>query len=114
MVHGARKAEKVIWVLDSGASRHMTEERYLLTEVIEKTGPLVTFGDNSKGKTMGHGYLKVGNVIIENVSLVDGLKRNLLSISKFYDKGFSIHFEKETCLINHIKGPSCSTWCKKR
>ncbi|XP_063937994.1 uncharacterized protein LOC135147888 [Daucus carota subsp. sativus] len=72
------KVEKVVWILDSGSSRYMTGDRALLSNVIERAGPIVTFGDNSKGRTMGYGNLHAGNVIIEKVSLVEGLKHNLL------------------------------------
>ena len=45
-------------------------------------GGTVTFGDDSKGKIIGTGNIKIGSSsLIENVVLVDGLKHNLLSIS---------------------------------
>ena len=43
----------------------MTGEKSLLAYVIEKTGPTVTFGDDSKGFTKGYGNLNIDNVIIE-------------------------------------------------
>ena len=51
----------------------MTGDRALLSNVVEKAGPVVIFGDNNKGLTQGYGSLKSGNVIIENVSVVQGL-----------------------------------------
>ena len=81
----------------------MTGDRALLSNVIERAGPVVTFGDNSKGKTEGYGCLEAGNVIIEDVSVVKGLKHNLLSISQFCDKGFNVNFNKEICQISHKK-----------
>ena len=57
------------------------------SNVVEKAGPVVTFGDNSKGITQGYGSLQAGNVIIDQVSVVQGLQHNLLSISQFCDKG---------------------------
>ena len=54
----------------------------------------MTFGDNGKGRIIGHG--SVGNnssSLIENVLLIDGLKHNLLSISQLCDKGFKVIFE---------------------
>ena len=93
----------MIWVLDSGCSRHMTEDRALLSNVIERAGPVVTFGDNNKGKTEGYGCLESGNVIIEDVSVGKGLKHNLLSISQFCDKGFNVSFDKDICQISHKK-----------
>ena len=81
----------------------MTGDRALLSNVVEKAGPAVTFGDNIKGLTEGYGCLETGNVIIENVSLVEGLQHNLLSITQLCDKGFNVHFVKEKCLIYHKK-----------
>ncbi|KAL8109279.1 hypothetical protein AgCh_025394 [Apium graveolens] len=66
-------------------------------------GPLVTFGDNSKGFTMGYGKLFSGNVIIEDVALVVVLEVNLLSVSQFKNKGFKVSFDKEDCSIINIK-----------
>ena len=59
-----------MWILDSGCSRHMTGDRALLSNVVEKVGSVVTFGDNSKGLTLGYGSLQAGNVIIDDVSVV--------------------------------------------
>ena len=60
----------------------------------------MTFGDNGKGRIIGHG--SIGNnssSLIENVLLVDGLKHNLLSISQLCDKGFKVIFESSHCII---------------
>ena len=79
----------------NGCSRHMTCDKALLSQFVEKAGPLVTFGDNSKGFTMGYGNLSVGNVVIQNVALVEGLKHNLLSVSQFTDKGLKVDFDRD-------------------
>ena len=81
----------------------MTGDFSLLTEFKERAGPSITFGDDSKGFTKGYGNLKIDNVIIENISLVEGLKHNLLSISQFCDKGYKVDFTKDKCLIYHKK-----------
>ena len=48
-----------------------------------KDGGFMTFGDNSKGKIIGIDNMgKEPSPIIENILLVDGLKHNLLSISR--------------------------------
>ena len=61
---------RVVWILDSGCLRHMTVDRALLSNMVEKAGPVVTFGDNSKGLTQGYGPLQAGNVIIDQVLVV--------------------------------------------
>ena len=92
-----------MWILDSGCSRHMTGDRALLSNVVEKAGPVVTFGDNNKGLTQGYGSLQAVNVIIDNVSVVQGLQHNLLSIIQLCDKGYGVLFDKERCQILHKK-----------
>ncbi|KAL8102638.1 hypothetical protein AgCh_027236 [Apium graveolens] len=69
-------------VLDSGFSGHMTGYKSLLSEFEEKAGPSISYGDGNLGKILGYGKIKVGNVIIENLALVAGLKHNLISLTK--------------------------------
>ena len=75
----------------------MTGDKALLSQFEEMAGPLVTFGDNNKGFTMGYGKIVSGNVVIEDVALVAGLEVNLLSVSQFADRGFQVVFNKEDC-----------------
>ena len=70
---------------------------------LRKMGPVVTFRDYNKGLTHGYGSLQAGNVIIDQVSVVQGLQHNLLSISQFCDKGYGVLFDKERCQILHKK-----------
>ena len=79
----------------------MTGDRALLSNMVDKAGLIVTFGDDNKGFTKGYGCFEVNNVVIYNISLVEGLKHNLLSISQFSDKGYDVLFRKEKCLITH-------------
>ena len=65
-LQGIKQVNHVVWILDSGCSRHMTGDRALLSNVVEKAGPVITFGDNNKGLTQGYGSLLVKNVISEN------------------------------------------------
>jgi len=54
----------------------------LLAGLVIKHRGFVMCGDNNKGRTIGCGDIGVkGNLIIQNVLLVEGLKHNLLSIS---------------------------------
>nr|KYP34086.1 Copia protein [Cajanus cajan] len=92
---------KSIWYLDSGCSRHMTGDPSKFSSLKLKNEGFVTYGDNNKGRILGHG--NIGNssslTLIENVLLVEGLKHNLLSISQLSDKGFKIEFDNTCCLI---------------
>jgi len=61
----------------------------------------VTYGDNNKGKIIGIGDVGGGDTLeIKDVVLVEGLKHNLLSISKLCDKGLKVIFESDYCTIH--------------
>ena len=92
-----------LWYLDSGCSRHMTGDSILLTEFKERASPSITFGDDSKGFTVGYGLISKDNVILNKVTLVDGLKHNLLSISQLCDKGLNVSFNFEACVVTNKK-----------
>uniref|UniRef100_A0A151UDN7 Retrovirus-related Pol polyprotein from transposon TNT 1-94-like beta-barrel domain-containing protein n=1 Tax=Cajanus cajan TaxID=3821 RepID=A0A151UDN7_CAJCA len=78
------RAKNLLWYLDSGCSRHMTGDPSKFSSLKLKNEGYVTYGDNNKGRILGHG--NVGNsssqTLIENVLLVDGLKHNLYKSTK--------------------------------
>nr|GFA45447.1 copia protein [Tanacetum cinerariifolium] len=74
----------VIWYLDSGCSKHMTEDRSQLTNFVNKFLDTVKFGNDHLIKIMGYGDYKIGNVIISRVYFVEGLGHILFSVGKKY------------------------------
>ena len=71
----------------------MTGNKVMFATLQSKDGGYVTFGNNNNGKIIGVGSIgKDHSPIIENVLLVEGLKRNLLSISQSCDKGYRVIF----------------------
>ncbi|VFQ67155.1 unnamed protein product [Cuscuta campestris] len=92
-----------VWYLDSGCSRHTTGDASLLSNVIPYDGPRVTFGgSNDFGLTKGLGNLVYKGLTIQAVSYVEGLNYNLLSISQFCDKGYSLEFCKDMASLKNI------------
>jgi hypothetical protein len=85
--------------MDTGCSVHMTGNKALLSEYEEKAGPTVSYGDGNIGQTLGYGNIIIGNVIIEKVALVKGLKHNLLSISQITDRGYHVNFYSTHCEV---------------
>jgi len=79
----------------------MTRVESLLTGLVIKHGRFVMYGENNRGRIIGCGDIGVkGNLIIQNVLLVEGLKHNLLSISQQCDKGLQVTFQPEICLVS--------------
>jgi hypothetical protein len=90
--------EDDMWIIDSGASRHMTGDQARLSNLNEKkTSYKVELGDKNTYPVEGIGQasvkLKTGNnVHLSNVLYVPGLEKNLVSISFLEDKGNIIAF----------------------
>lgn len=86
--------------MDSGCSKHITEDITLLSNFKKNDGCQVTFGNNAKGKIIE--IENTGNYSspsIENILLVDNFKHNFLNISQLCDKGYHIKFNSSKCLI---------------
>nr|GFA64378.1 hypothetical protein [Tanacetum cinerariifolium] len=75
----------VLWYLDSGCSKHMTEDRSQLINFVRKFLGTVKFGNDHVSKIMGYGDYKIGNVTILRVYFMEGLGHNLFSVGQFYD-----------------------------
>jgi hypothetical protein len=71
------------WLMDSGCSRHMTENKKWLSSLTPLSHKeYVTFGDDKKGKVFGTGIIKVNDCFtLNDVAFVDRLRYNLLSVS---------------------------------
>jgi hypothetical protein len=75
------------WLIDSGASKHMMGQRYILSCISEKNfSQKVILGDDYqypiKGVVESNHKLNLGNSLkIKDVLYVPGLTKNLLSIS---------------------------------
>jgi hypothetical protein len=95
------------WLIDSGASRHMTGLRNHLTYFVEKETHLhVVHGDDARYNVRGVGTSTFQvdldmQLKLEEVLYVPGMKRNLVSISALEDKGYKITFSKGRVLAWH-------------
>jgi hypothetical protein len=82
--------------MDFGCSRHMTKNK----EWFSSLTPLshkeyLTFGDDKKGIVLGTGVIKVNDCFtLNDITLVDRLRYNLLSISQLCDADLSVLFHK--------------------
>ena len=86
------------WLVDSGASKHMTGYKDSLSCLIQKDSPhKVMLGDDSRYpiKEMGEASYKLDfgkSMKMKDVLYVPGLKKNLLSISALDKRGFRVAF----------------------
>nr|GEY97363.1 integrase, catalytic region, zinc finger, CCHC-type, peptidase aspartic, catalytic [Tanacetum cinerariifolium] len=94
----------VLWYLDSGCSKHMTEDRSQLTNLINKFLGMVKFDNDHVAKIIGYGDYKIGNVTISSVYFVEGLGHSLFSLGQFCDLDLEVAFRQHTCFIHNLKG----------
>jgi transposase InsO family protein len=89
---------KDTWLIDSGASKHMTGQKNTLSSLVEKnSSQKVSLGDDYQYpiKGLGEATYKLDSgtpMRMKDVLYVPGLKKNLLSISALDKKGFRVAF----------------------
>nr|GEX97532.1 integrase, catalytic region, zinc finger, CCHC-type, peptidase aspartic, catalytic [Tanacetum cinerariifolium] len=94
----------VLWYLDSGCSKHMTEDRSQLINFVQKFLDTGKFGNDHVAKIIGYGDYQIGNVTISQVYYVEGLGHNLFSIGQFCDSDLEVAFRQHTCFISNLDG----------
>jgi hypothetical protein len=90
------------WLIDSGASFHMTPHREWFCEYEKYDGGNVFLGNDSTTRIIGKGRVKLrlidGRIrTLPGVLHIPGMARNLISVSKMEDAGVRTIFEKGTC-----------------
>nr|GEW58972.1 hypothetical protein [Tanacetum cinerariifolium] len=64
-----------LWIIDSGCSKHMTGNRALLTNFVEKFLGAVRFGNNDFAVIASYGDVVIGFMTIKKVYYVEGLPK---------------------------------------
>nr|GFA75257.1 integrase, catalytic region, zinc finger, CCHC-type, peptidase aspartic, catalytic [Tanacetum cinerariifolium] len=94
----------ILFIVDSGCSKHMTRNLKLLINFVEKFLGTVKFGNDQIAPILGYGDLVQGAVTIKSVYYVEGLNHNLFSVGQFWDADLEVAFRKSTCFIRNLKG----------
>nr|GFA03278.1 integrase, catalytic region, zinc finger, CCHC-type, peptidase aspartic, catalytic [Tanacetum cinerariifolium] len=94
----------ILFIIDSGCSKHMTGNLKLLTNFVEKSLGSVKFRNDQIAPILGYEDLVQGSVTIKRVYYVEGLNRNLFSVGQLCDADLEVAFRKSTCYIRHLKG----------
>nr|GEW14845.1 integrase, catalytic region, zinc finger, CCHC-type, peptidase aspartic, catalytic [Tanacetum cinerariifolium] len=100
----ASLVEIVLFIVDSGCSKHMMGNLKLLINFVEKFLGTVKFGNDQIAPILGYGDLVQGAVTIKQVYYVEELNHNLFSVGQFCDADLEVAFRKSTCYIHDLKG----------
>nr|GFA60378.1 hypothetical protein [Tanacetum cinerariifolium] len=101
--------EIVLFIVDSGCSKHLTGNLKLLINFVEKFLGTVKFRNDQIAPILGYGDLVQGAVKIKRVYYVEGLNHNLFSVGQFCDADLEVTFRKSTCFIRDLKGNNLLT-----
>ena len=95
-----------MWLIDSGCSRHMTgSSKWFSSLDPVKHKEFITFGDNSKGKVLSRGSIRLNeSFCLKDVALVSSLHFNLLSVSQLLDDGFEVRFKARCSRVLDPRG----------
>ncbi|GJX36427.1 retrovirus-related pol polyprotein from transposon TNT 1-94 [Tanacetum coccineum] len=94
----------ILFIVDSGCTKHMTGNLKLLCNFVEKFLGTVRFGNDQFAPILGYGDLIQGNVTIKRVYYVEGLNHNLFSVGQFCDADLEVAFWKSTCFVRDLQG----------
>ncbi|OWZ01945.1 Integrase, catalytic core protein [Phytophthora megakarya] len=93
------------WLVDSGATARMTPHRNDLYEYSAMSaGMNVTIVDGKKIRVTGTGSVRLNGIDGKSIRMVEvlhtpGLDRRLLSVGKLADRGMSVEFQRNSCVI---------------
>ncbi|GJS97937.1 retrovirus-related pol polyprotein from transposon TNT 1-94 [Tanacetum coccineum] len=96
--------EIILFIVDSGCSKHMIGNLKLLTNFVEKFLGTVKFGNDQIAPILGYGDLVQGTITIKRVYYVEWLNHNLFSVGQLCDADLEVAFRKSTCYIRDLKG----------
>nr|GEY44643.1 retrovirus-related Pol polyprotein from transposon TNT 1-94 [Tanacetum cinerariifolium] len=94
----------IIFIVDSGCTKHMTGNLTLLCNFVEKHLGTLHFGNDQFAPILGYGDLVQGNITINRVYYVEGLNHNLFFVGQFYSADLEVAFRKSTCFVRDLQG----------
>nr|GFA07699.1 retrovirus-related Pol polyprotein from transposon TNT 1-94 [Tanacetum cinerariifolium] len=101
--HHKNLVEIVLFIVDSGCSKHITGNLKLLINFEEKFLGTVKFRNDQIAHILGYGDLVQRSVTIKRVYYVEGLNHNLFFVGQFCDVDLEVAFWKSTCYIRDLK-----------
>ncbi|GJX86567.1 retrovirus-related pol polyprotein from transposon TNT 1-94, partial [Tanacetum coccineum] len=100
----ANIVQLILFIVDSGCTKHMTGNLTLLCNFVKKYLGTVHFGNDQFAPILGYGDLVQGNITINRVYYIEGLNHNLFSVGQFCDADLEVAFRKSTCFVRDLQG----------
>ncbi|GJY07211.1 hypothetical protein Tco_0374265 [Tanacetum coccineum] len=100
----SRIIQLILFIVDSGCTKHMTGNISILCNFVEKYLGTVHFGNDQFAPILGYGDLVQGNITINRVYYIKGLNYNHFSVGQFCDADLEFAFWKSTCFVRDLQG----------
>ena len=102
---GLLSSSSTPWILDSGASDHMTGDLSLLSDIIyPKSSTFVTIANGTKTCVKGIGTIHISGLTFSSVLYLPQFPFNLLSIRKITrDFNCSVTFSSSSCVFQDLQ-----------
>jgi hypothetical protein len=103
-----REEDDDVWVLDTGASNHMTGRCDALVSLDRSVGGTVCFGDGSIVAIEGIGSVMLqtkqnGHKVLTEVYYIPKLKSNIISLGQLEEGGCKVVLENGFCSVFDVK-----------
>ncbi|GJU23934.1 retrovirus-related pol polyprotein from transposon TNT 1-94 [Tanacetum coccineum] len=99
-----RIVQLILFIVDSGCTKHMTGNLKLLCNFVEKFLGTVRFGNDQFALILGYGDLESKEVSDQKVYYGRSLNHNLFSVGQFCDADLEVAFRKSTCFVRDLQG----------
>ncbi|GJW36128.1 retrovirus-related pol polyprotein from transposon TNT 1-94 [Tanacetum coccineum] len=94
----------ILFIVDSGCTKHMTRNLKLLCNFVEKYLGTVRFGNDQFAPILGYRDLVQENTTIKRVYYVEGLNHNLFLLGQLCDVDLEVALRKSTCFVRDLQG----------
>jgi len=92
------------WIIDSGASRHLSARRDQFEDYINIMPTPITIGNGKESTAIGQGNISLqtptGTIELVGVLHVPEIGRNLISVASMVDQDFRVEFSKNGCMVS--------------
>ncbi|GJV81728.1 retrovirus-related pol polyprotein from transposon TNT 1-94, partial [Tanacetum coccineum] len=99
----------VLWIVDSGCSKHMTGNLQLLRNFVKIFIGTVRFGNDHFAAITCYGDYVQGNLTICHIYYVEGLWHNLFLVGQLCDGDLEVTFRSNTCYVRNLEGDDLLT-----
>ncbi|GJU17137.1 integrase, catalytic region, zinc finger, CCHC-type containing protein [Tanacetum coccineum] len=103
----------VLWIVDSGCSKHMTGDRSLLENFVKKFMGTTCLGNDHFTAITDYGDYVQGNITIFHLYYIEGLGHNLFSVGQFCDGDLEVAFRSKTCYVRNLEGDDLLTGARE-